>query len=320
MSRLLSGLAALLALLVALDVATAPQSPTRDGSAALFPRFDSALVARIGLRAADGSTLDLEREDSGFVVVDAHRFPADPWLVEGFFAALGGIGRADLVSERPERPEDYGLGAEEGLQVTLFDREGSPLAAYDQGRVIGRGGSGAGIHLRPAGADAVYRAPLVPRLAIAAEAWLDTRVARFDAGAVRGLRIEFAGQRAVEFDRDPSGSWSAERGAAPQVPIDRVLSSLGGLFLSTVDGASRTDEHGLDPALLALELTLDGEQGSDRLRLSIGSDREQLTFVTNDRWLRPWVVGVRSALLADLLEATAEVLESAELIELEAPR
>ena len=307
-----------LAVLIAVDLATVPRLATRASGGPLFADLERDRAARIEVRAADGETLSIERTSEGpWRVPAAADFPADPWLVEELLGSLAQVARADLVAEDPSEPADFGLAEGRGVEVRVLDRAGTLLAGYRQGEQLARAGGIEGVYLSAEGRPAVYRAPLVPRLAVDLESWLRTRVADPDLALLRGLTLEVAGVRTLPFERTEAGRWSAPgEGEPPEVALDRLATACTELFLSGVADTAPQPEHGFDPPRLVVELTLDDPE-DDRAprvrRLSIGADLDGVTFVTWDGWPEPWVVEVRTALLERLLESVVPVFAAATL-------
>jgi hypothetical protein len=320
-SRLHLTLVIVLVALLAVDLMTLPSATTRATGGPLFSEFEPERANRIKVGAPGASPLVVQRGDDGWLLPDRFLFPADDWLMDELLAALTRVSRADLVAENPTDPGDFGLAEGQGVEVEITDDAGLVVAAYRQGEQLARAGGIDGVYLSPAGSNAVYRAPLVPRLTGDERSWLETRVAEFDPGRVRALALEVAGERSETFERGANGSWTRVAGEAPEVPLDRLVNAVGGLFHSGVAALKASDEHGLSAPRLCVELVLapnledDVDSAPTTVRLEIGSSVDGNTYVTWTGWSRPWVVEVRDGLMQGLLEPLLEVFGVAELVE-----
>ena len=304
----------LLAVLVIVDLTTLPAPASRAVGARLFPELQADRVHSIVVGGDSAQALRIERGEDGWVLPAWEGFPADDWLVEELCAALERQSDATLVARDPVEPEVFGLGAAAGAQVQVNDVTGVRVASYVQGSDLPRGpGASTGMHLQRTGERAVYRAPLLPRVSTAPESWMSTRTLDVPAAAVLALRLRFAGQRELEFRRQPDGRWSAQQGEAPQVPLDRLLSAVGGLFHSGLAEVDDPAQAGLAPPLLEIAAVISGEDGSETERaIAIGGDREDGgSFATSPQWPQPWIVVISAPMLGDLLEAVQGVVSRA---------
>ncbi|MEO0651795.1 MAG: DUF4340 domain-containing protein [Planctomycetota bacterium] len=319
-------LLALLAVLVALDLATAPRTASRAASGRVFAQLETDQVARIVVDAPGAEALAIERVEregeSVWVLPAQLDFQADRWLVDTLLGSLERVAEADLVAEAPSDPADFGLAEGVGVRVRVLDAEGRSLADYRQGEQLARAGGIEGVYLTRSDGPAVYRAPLVPRLAVDVESWLATRVAGLDLAGLRALGLEVAGERTLPFERSVGGRWSGPTDdEAPEVALDRLATATGELFLSGVVSDGVLPEHGFDPPRIVVELELADpidEEQRQVVRMAVGADVERddgvrVTYVTWSAWPRPWVVEVRSALLERLFEAVLEVFAAAVL-------
>ncbi|QDU67031.1 DUF4340 domain-containing protein [Engelhardtia mirabilis] len=311
-----ANLLALVALvaLVALDLATRPVPATRAIGERLFPDLSLETAQAITVGNDAGESLRIERREGSWVLPAWDGFPADTWLVEELIAALEQQTDATLVARTPSEPEVFGLGAAAGPRVVVDDIGGRHLASYLQGSDLPRGpGASTGMHLTREGEQAVYRAPLVPRVSTSAESWMRTRTIDVPTAAVLALRLRFAGQRQLEFRRGPEGRWSTEVGEAPQVPLDRLLSGIGSLFHSGLAEVDDLSTAGLAPPLLEIAAVIAGEGGSETERsIAIGGDRaDGGSYATSPQWPEPWIVVISAPMLGDLLEAIEGVVARA---------
>lgn len=307
-----ANLAAALALagLIAVDLATLPERASRTAGAPLFPALAEGTAAAIVVGADRDDALRLERTADGWVLPAHASFPADPWLVTELLGGLERQTEATLVARAPSEPEVFGLGAAAGPTVQVLDADGRRLASYVQGGDLPRGpGASTGLHVARTGESTVYRAPLVPRVSTAPDAWMSTRVLEVPAAAVLGLRLRFAGERELEFRRGADGRWSNPDGEAPQVPLDRLLAALGGLFHSGLADVEDPVAAGLEPAVLEIAAIIAADRGEQERSVAIGGDREDGgSYATSPQWPAPWIVVLSAPMLEDLLIAVQGVV------------
>ena len=89
--------------------------------------------------------------------------------------------------------------------------------------------------MRRSGAGVVFRAPLLAPPGSAPEAWLDSRLFTVAGSELESVRIERAGEAALEFTRTPGSEWSGPGGPRAGGNVVRLLRLCANLHLADVD-------------------------------------------------------------------------------------
>lgn len=326
MSRFTRGnlmLAGLVVLLGALYFAMRPEPEGERGlGRPLFPEA-TAENARVLEVRGPGGRVRLERRDgdtgeaAGWRLADQHGFPAEGWAADEMLARLVRVTGAERLSDGGG--EAFGLEGPQAVNVTLLGEDGRLLARFDQAPEGARRGAGTGTFLRPAGGSAVYRAPLVPRLADRPERWLPARLVSFDPVRVAGFEVHLDGERSLVFERsgDAQAGWRAREPVAanvPRVPVERLLAAAGRLVPEAVLAAEPEAKHGLEPGELRLVLRwADGSEPSHLTLASLepgvdGAEREEGDFVATTSLLeQAWVVRLSPEGVRELLVSVQEL-------------
>ncbi|MCZ6597720.1 MAG: DUF4340 domain-containing protein, partial [Planctomycetota bacterium] len=302
-----------LALLVAANVAFERPVRTREATGRLLPGLDAA--RRITIEA-DGEVLEIRRdtETGGWSLPQRHGFPALTFAVDELLTRLGALSLADRVGEERASWERFGLGGEPA-RLRLDDGFGSPLADVflgvpAAGSADGSAGRSAGCYVRPAGSETVYRAARFAVPPTAPPAWLDTRLADFDPGAIRSVVVSHeAGRVQLELRREGAG-WrrvgnEGGEGDVPATEVERLVSIASTLYFEDVLSVEPGPAQGFgNPPETVLKLS-----GGADVELWIGTPSGTgYHYATNAGWPKPWVVSLPSE-STELLFAAIDALQ-----------
>ena len=278
-------LALLVAVLVGADLALAPEAPGSAGQVQpLLPGLRAEDVRRVVVSAADGEQATLERRRARWRVVELGGYPAHEEAVQDLIARLGGVRVDDPVARESSSHPRFGVAAE-GRRLQLFDAQGGSLADLVVGRPASESRGG---YVRRSGAGVVFRAPLLAPPGSAPEAWLDSRLFTVAGSELESVRIERAGEAALEFTRTPGSEWSGPGGPRAGGNVVRLLRLCANLHLADVDEGEGAGER----AWLRVELRpLTGrpewveflgldQHGAERARLERADEGFRVTVPT----------------------------------------
>ena len=254
----------------------APQSGVDPEATALVWEVDVDKVVDVLIAHADGGTIRVTREESGWRMVEPFAGRADAEAMDALLQALGRLHRGIPVAGVDAPPAMFGLGEPPAARVTVVQGDGARTtvtvgdAAPVGSRTYARGADGGIVAVRGDLTAVVQGEP---------SSLLDARVFAFDPGAVRSVRIT-----SPDGVLDIAGSghdWTL-RGVGRADP-DRVDDLLVGLLqlrfdpvlplaepvtsspvaveVEMADGSSQGLRVGVDDALGVAASTLDARHG-----------------------------------------------------------
>lgn len=289
----------------------------------LFSAFDGGRAVEVRLVVPEEDrTVTLRRTASGepWTVDELRGAPASAILIEGFLSRIGSMSTLDLVSEGAGDLEDYGLGEDEALRVTVVgaappaDPDGAEDAAGDPGDVslersvtadlfLALGPDGASF-VRRAGEVAVYRLPRFPRVPDAPFDWFDRRsVLPYEDVQIARLTARGPGlDGSVVVLEQPVSEFGSFRDAAggdvPRVRALDVFQRLRALFPVAV--LDRVESGEMEPDAMWFEVEVELRAGND-FRVQFGRASSEPTPVL--RAGDPIVLGCDSEAVEGTLEA-----------------
>lgn len=304
----LAGVLAVLSLL--LVTGGGEELPAREIS-----RFAPALVPAEARRVEVTSgprRVTLQREESGWVLAELHGFPADRQLVERVLEVLAELTTLDLLTEDPARHAEYGLDEASAQRLTVLGADDGVVADL----YVGRAPSGSAF-VRRVGEDAVYGASVLPRTSSEPVGWQRT-IALVPVEPALVLRLELSGPElggadspiVLKRDGRGQGRWlDAADKEVPRASAEGLVRALTTLFvdrmLAPELGADGGAAHGLDAPRFTVRVTATASgRGDYELEARIGSTATE-GLVPAVGPSGPWVVGLREASVARILQHAA---------------
>ena len=237
----------------------------------LFPGIESSAVDSIELTTSDGQRARLERQAGDWRVTLPLAAPADGFVADGITSALTQLG-SESVYEKPQPLAVYGL---DDASRDLRFRAGGADHVLRLGRKTPIGGNA---YAWVEGGSSVYAVSgiAVHALTKTLDDLREKRILRFDAGAVEGITLRWPDGHLV-LSRSDAGWRLAEPlvGPADETTVGELLNDLSSLRASGfVDAPTPAQERALEPAELAVELTLKAAEKGEKappLQLVIGA-------------------------------------------------
>ena len=195
-SRINWTLAALLLVLVALDVATIPGKAVIREALPLFKAWPADAIQKVLVKdpgQPEGQVeLELQRDAEGvFHVVNAHGYPARGRVMDLLINGIASLTTLDLLTEDQASHARYGLAKEQAVRIRFLDASDKVIADLLQGD-IAPGGQAS--YVRRQDGDQVYRAPMfVRRVRVDALPWIDARWMGWDRSVLRKIRVHGPG-------------------------------------------------------------------------------------------------------------------------------
>ena len=243
----------------------------------LFQELAADDVSAIELMTSDGESARLERREGDWRLISPVDVPADAVNANQLATNLVNIA-SEKVLEGAVAPEVYGLTERaRAVRFETSDGGGGTLRLGDDAPVGSEtyaraGEDGAIVTVQTFRANAFDKALLDLR---------ERRVAIFDRASVRGLEVQWPGDRVV-LERNGGADDDGERwqmrtpveARADAEAVDALLSALSFLRAEAfVDDPAPGDGAGLDPPALAISLRIQAEGEAERtLRLAIGPE------------------------------------------------
>ncbi|HKI98236.1 MAG TPA: DUF4340 domain-containing protein [bacterium] len=215
---------------------TAPGDMGRVGQV-LMTGVDPADVARIQVISPEHTVTLNSTDGSSWTVAEQQDFPVDTKKIKRLFLKLTTLTLDHKVSDEADKLGVLGVLTKEenggklekgktGKLIRISDKSGKPLFSL----VIGndRQGQGAmtfgGTYVRYPGDNAVYLISDSVVVDLRPADWIDTVVLDVEADKMlKSVRVQNAGQRAVEFSRDKAGApWSLAGLPAAELNTDQV--------------------------------------------------------------------------------------------------
>lgn len=204
---------------------------------------DLALDDVLGLTIEDGSeTVDLRKEDDGWVVQSAHGYAADGAKVEQTVRELLALEVADVVSTSGKFQRQLKVADDDfSKRARLLTKAGTKTV------LVGTPGRAGSTHLRRADSQDVVAVRDFSswKLGTGPAAWLDTALFEAKQGDIAELLLEREGQRLL-LQRAGDG-WLVDGAPADGAAVDKLLAKARRITLSDVLGPA---EDGSSPTLV----------------------------------------------------------------------
>jgi hypothetical protein len=238
-------LVSVLIVLVAVFVVLRLTSDRGQKDEPLFPDFRAEAAVRLTIQGREGATV-LAKSNDVWIVASEDSFPAEAGAVEKILEQIPGFSRKDRISSNPEKQALYQVDSA-GIQVTVEDARGRPVAAFVVGKV---GPDYQSTYVRDAESDDVVlaRGYLTPVFERGTRTWQDLTVYDLEPQEILEIRLTRPGETVV-LDRDQSGSWhisEPESAACDKGRVSRLVKSLAYLRADYIAGRVPVEGSGVD--------------------------------------------------------------------------
>lgn len=195
-------------------------------AASTLAAFDPEAIDTVKLAGADGSTLRIERSDSGWRLPGADGFPADGDRINQLLQQLAELqGRLPVAQSESARSR-FSVAASAFERRVTLEADGEAVAQLYLGTAAGPGE----LHARAAGSDMIYEVAFALSSApVETARWADTKIGHVDSERVSKVEMpDFTAARTGEdqawkLQRDDGSSQTIARAQARQM-LDKLAS------------------------------------------------------------------------------------------------
>ena len=278
MNRLQQILAGILVVqVVFIAVVFWPRSAAPGAGAPVFPNLNAGDIVALTITNADGSTLELHKQDDGWVLPDADDFAADADKVNPIVEKIIGLSTSRLVTRTPTSHKRLQVSADDFVRrVDLETAAGEQHTLF-----LGSSPQYGATHFRVDGQNETYLTGDLTTYRISAEpaAWIDTTYVSVDEASVEKVTLQNA-NGSFSFSRDEDENWTmaglASDETLDQAKVDTLVSEASSVNMERPLGKEEKPEYGMDQPSAVVRL----ETADTTVTIRVGAqDPEDKSYV-----------------------------------------
>jgi hypothetical protein len=299
--QVLAGILALQIVLIA--VAFWPRTTSTGAGAPVFSNLGAGDIVALTVTDADGNTVQLHKQDEGWVLPDADSYPADADKVSAVLDKIAGLTTSRLVTQTSSSHKRLQVSADDFVRRIDFE-----TAKGDQYTLfLGSTPQYGAMHFRVDGQDETYLTSDFSTWDARAEpaAWIDTSYVKVDEASVRKLTLENA-NGSFTLTKGEDGNWTMaglrSGETLSQTQVDSLVRRAASVAMDRPLGKEEKPEYGMDQPGAVVRL----ETADSTLTLRVGAqDPEDQSYVVISSE-SPYYVRVASYAVKDLVEETRD--------------
>jgi len=304
MNRLQQILAGILALqIVFIAVVFWPRATAPGAGAPVFSNLEVGDIVALIITDADGNSIELRRQDEGWMLPDADGFPADADKVSPVLEKITGLTTSRLVTRTSSSHKRLQVSADDFVRrIDLETADGDQHTLF-----LGSAPQYGAMHFRVDGQNETYLTGDFSTEETRAQpaAWIDSSYVNLDQASVRKMTLENA-NGSFTFARDEDENWTtAGLGSdetLDQAKVDSLVSKAASVNMERPLGREEQPEYGMDQPSAVVRL----EAADKTITLRIGVlDPEEQTYVINSSE-SPYYVQVPQYSVQELVEKTRD--------------
>jgi hypothetical protein len=304
MNRLQQILAGILVVQVVLiAVVFWPRSAAPGAGAPVFPNLKAGDIVALTITNADGSTLELRKQDDGWVLPGADDFAANADKVNPIVEKITGLTTSRLVTRTSTSHKRLQVSADDFVRrVDLETSAGEQHTLF-----VGSSPQYGATHFRVDGQNETYLTGDLTTYETSAEpaVWIDTTYVSIDEASVDKVTLQNA-NGSFNFSRDEDENWTmaglASDETLDQAKVDTLVSEAASVNMERPLGKEEKPEYGMDQPSAVVRL----ETADTTVTIRVGAqDPEDKSYVVISSE-SPYYVRVASYAVQDLVEKTQE--------------
>ena len=304
MNRLQQILAGILVVQVAfIAVAFWPRTAAPGAGAPVFPNLEAGDIVAVTVTDADGESIQLRKQDDGWVLPEADGFPAEADKVSPVLEKMTGLTTSRLVTRTAASHKRLQVSADEFVErIDLETVGGEQLALW-----LGSSRQYGAMHFRVEGQNETYLTGDLTTYEMRAEpaAWIDTSYVSIDQASVEKMTLQNA-DGSFTFTRDEDDNWiMAGLGSdetLDQATVDSLLSRAASVNMERPLGKEEQPEYGMDQPNAVVRL----ETADASVTIRVGAqdpEDESYVIISSES---PYYVRVASYSVQDLVDKTRD--------------
>jgi hypothetical protein len=304
MNRLQQILAGILAVqIVFIAVAFWPRATAPGAGAPVFSNLEVGDIIALIITDPDGNSIELRKQDEGWVLPDADGFPADALKVSPVLEKIIGLTTSRLVTRTSASHKRLQVSADDFVRrIDLETADGEQHTLF-----LGSAPQYGAMHFRVDGQNETYLTADFSTWDTRAEpaAWIDSSYVNLDEASVRKMTLDNV-NGSFTFARDEDDAWTmAGLGSdetLDQAKVNSLVSRATSVSMERPLGREEQPEYGLDQPGAVVRL----ETADKTITLRVGVlDPEEQTYVMKSSE-SPYYVQVAQYSVQELVEGTRD--------------
>jgi hypothetical protein len=304
MNRLQQILAGILAVqIVFIAVAFWPRATAPGAGAPVFSNLEVGDIIALIITDPDGNSIELRKQDEGWVLPDADGFPADALKVSPVLEKIIGLTTSRLVTRTSASHKRLQVSADDFVRrIDLETADGEQHTLF-----LGSAPQYGAMHFRVDGQNETYLTADFSTWDTRAEpaAWIDSSYVNLDEASVSKITLDNV-NGSFTFARDEDDAWTmAGLGSdetLDQAKVNSLVSRATSVSMERPLGREEQPEYGLDQPGAVVRL----ETADKTITLRVGVlDPEEQTYVMKSSE-SPYYVQVAQYSVQELVEGTRD--------------
>jgi hypothetical protein len=304
MNRPQQVLAGILAVqIVFIAVAFWPRATGAGAGAPVFPNLEAGDIVALTITDADGSSIELRKQDDGWVLPDADGFAADASKVSPVLEKIIGLTTSRLVTRTAASHKRLQVSADAFVERIDLETAGGEKHTL----FLGSSPQYGAMHFRVDGQNETYLTADFTTWDTRAEAaaWIDTSYVKLDKASVKKITLDNA-NGSFTFTKGEDENWTMAGLSADetldQTQVDNLAGRAASVTMERPLGKEEQAEYGMDQPSAVVRL----ETADTAVTLRVGAQNpEDESYVVISSG-SPYYVRVASYAVQDLVDKTRD--------------